>query len=62
MAHKPGSSGIHKSLAGWVSLPTATGKREFVYGVYIESGDGASPWKAARELLRGEIRAALRTF
>lgn len=62
MAHKAGSVPDHQSVAGWVRLPTATGNREYVYGLYTELGDANSVWTGASELLRQEIRSALATF
>lgn len=64
MAHKPGNVAGNVSIAGWVSLPARGGRREFVYGVWIDNFNfsNVSIRNLAAELLRDEIRSAMRSF
>lgn len=66
-AAKAGNIGTsYISIAGWVSLPLKRGKREFVFGVFVDEASSVKPgfsiWDSRAELLRSEIKKALIAF
>ncbi len=69
MAHKAGNIGqTHISIAGWVQLPfrqgTQTVPRQYTYGLFVDNAtqNSVNLRTVSGELLRDEIRAALRSF
>ncbi len=68
MAWKPGNIGtVYESRAGWILLPShpcsTLPPREYVYGAFFDAVTNVSPTfstiNVVREMLRGEVRAAL---
>lgn len=69
MAHKAGNIGSsHVSIAGWIELPVKSGSRtvprQYTYGIFVDEAtqNSVKLRSVTAELLREEIRAALKTF
>ena len=62
-----GSGKKYSNIGGWVSLPTKSGQyREYVYGYFRDGAssitEGKGAWDASAEMLREQIRAAMKTY